>query len=122
MCGASTPNEDCSTSTTRQNVTKSCCARPAHLDDGERGAAGGVVDGGVQARAEEVLVVLRIEAGREQRAVLRLRALALAQHVGAQAARQLGLVLDGAVLRRTDIAVMWSHCALRPAYSRPQRA
>ena len=47
-------------------------------------------------------MVLRVEAGREQRAVLRRRALALAQHVGAQAARQLGLMLDGAVLRRTS--------------------
>lgn len=86
------------------------CTLPAHLDDGERGAAGGVVDGGVQARAEEVLVVLRVEAGREQRAVLRRRALALAQDVGAQAASQLGLVLDGAVLRRSSsysVALSW---------------
>ena len=46
-------------------------------------------------------MVLRVEVGRQQRAVLRLRALALTQHVGAQAAGQLGLVLDGAVLRRS---------------------
>ena len=69
-----------------------------HLSHGEGAAAVRVVDGHVQARAEEVLVHLRIEAGRQERAMAGQRALSRAQHVRRQAARQLHLVLDVPVL------------------------
>ena len=72
--------------------------RGAHLGDGEAGAAVGVVHGHVQAGAEEVLVHLGVEAGRQEGAVGGLGPLARAQAVGAQAPRQLHLVLDAAIL------------------------
>lgn len=71
----------------------------AHLGDGEGSAAVGVVHRHVQARTEEVLVHLRIEARRQEGAVSGLGALPRAQAVGAEAARQLHLVLDCAILQ-----------------------
>lgn len=70
-----------------------------HLADKQALAALGVIHGHVQARAEHVLVVLRVHARPHQRAVPGV-GLALAEQVGGQLASQLDLKADGAVLRR----------------------
>lgn len=72
----------------------------ACLADGERLAAVWVVDGEVEARAEEVLVRLRVDTWRHQGPVFGVGGvLVWGERVGGQLARQLDLVLDGAVLR-----------------------
>lgn len=76
------------------------CAPPrTHLADDQALAAVRIVHRHVQPRAEQVLVVLRVDARADQRAVARQLALALAEAVGAQLAREPNLVVDGAVLR-----------------------
>lgn len=68
-----------------------------YLRDHKGVAAILAVDSRVHAVAEEVLVDLRIDAGRYDGAMLWHRALTLAQNARAQNAGQLGLVLDGAI-------------------------
>ena len=69
-----------------------------HLRNHQPLAALRVIHRQVQPRAEHVLVVLPVHAGPHERAVPRRGALAGAQLVGAQLARQLDLVLNAAIL------------------------
>lgn len=73
-----------------------------HLGDYKGAASMLTVHSEVQARAEHVLMVLRVDFGRDDGAVLPAAhvQLVLAQRIGGQLACELDLVVDGAVLQR----------------------
>jgi hypothetical protein len=75
-----------------------CCWRP-HLAHHQALAALVVIHSKIQARTEQVLVVLRVHARRHQRAIPGAWTLTLTQQVGGQLTRQLDLIGDGAILR-----------------------